>query len=56
MQPTVQWEITVAGTVETFDQDGFKAGLASFAGVPPSAITLAVTAASVHVLATFLSR
>ena len=52
MRPVVQLALVVAGAVETFDQDGFTASLASLAGAPPEAITLAVSAGSVHVLAT----
>ena len=45
---------TVAGTVDTFDQQGFKTGLAALVGYGVTAgdITLSVTAASVQVSAT----
>ena len=50
----VQLLATVAGTVDTFDQEGFKAGLAALVGygVTAADITLSVTAASVQVSAT----
>ena len=44
--------LTVAGTVETFDQEDFKTGLAASLNVTADAISLAVSAASVLVVAT----
>ena len=46
--------MTVSGTVETFDQEAFKAGLSASVGVDREAISLNVTAASVKVVATIL--
>ena len=45
---------TLPGTVDTFDREGFKAGLATLVGhgVTAADITLRVTAASVRVSAT----
>ena len=42
----------MAGTVESFDEEAFRTNLATALGVAPEAISLAVTAASVNVLAT----
>jgi hypothetical protein len=50
--PVVTIALTVAGTVDEFDEDGFKTGLASELGVAPEVISLTVTAASVNVVAT----
>jgi hypothetical protein len=47
----VSLEMTVPGTVESFDAANFKANLAASIGVPPAAVTLTVTAASVNVVA-----
>jgi hypothetical protein len=54
LQTSVALELTVAGTVESFDRASFTARLASSVGVPPEDITLSVTAASVKVVATIL--
>lgn len=43
--------MTVAGSVETFDAGNFTVRFAASIGVPPSAVTLTVTAASVRVVA-----
>ena len=43
---------TVSGTVDTFDAAAFKTALATSVGVPASAVTLTVTSASVHIVAT----
>ena len=45
-------EVFASGTVEAFDQASFAAGLAAAAGVEPEAISLAVTSASIKVVAT----
>ena len=50
-QPAVELSLTVAGTVESFDQDSFKAKLAASLNVTIDAISLAVSAASVLVVA-----
>ena len=42
----------MAGTVDSFDEDGFKAGLAAAVGVAPEDISVNVTAASINVVAT----
>ena len=47
-------EVTVSGTVETFDQEAFKAALGASVRVDREAISLNVTAASVKVVATIL--
>ena len=52
----VQLSVVLAGTVETFDHDGFKTGLAAKAGVAPEVISLTVTAASVNVVATITTN
>ena len=44
-------EMTVPGTVESFDAANFKVNLAASIGVMPAAVTLTVTAASVNVVA-----
>ena len=51
----MQLGLTVAGTVETFDQDAFKTALAASLNVSSGAISLNVTAASVHVVATIVT-
>ena len=47
-------EVTVSGTVDTFDQEAFKAALGASVRVDREAISLNVTAASVKVVATIL--
>ena len=49
---SVQLALTLAGTVDAFDQQGFRLGLAGVAGVALTAISLQVAAASVRVLTT----
>ena len=51
-QPVVEMALTVAGTVETFDQDAFKANFSATIGVQPEKVSLAVSAGSVVVVAT----
>ena len=48
---TIVFAVTVAGTVHTFDRDGYSASLATALGVAASDIVLTVTAASVKVVA-----
>jgi hypothetical protein len=45
-------QATISGTVEGFDQEAYKSGLASILGISPAEISLTVTAASVRVIAT----
>ena len=42
----------MAGKMDSFDEDGFKAGLAAAVGVAPEDISVNVTAASINVVAT----
>jgi len=54
--PAVKFKTVVAGTVASFNQTAYKAGLASLlTGVDPSDITLAVSAGSVIVDATIVT-
>ena len=45
-------QATVSGTVEGFDQEAYKSGLASILGISPAEISLTVTASSIRVIAT----
>ena len=50
--PEIQFETTVAGTVETFDDLSYKTNLAALLGVDKEQISLLISAASVRVVAT----
>ena len=49
---TIEQTFILAGTVETFDRDGFRTNLATSLSVEPAAIALNVSAASVEVVST----
>ena len=48
-QPAVTFALTLAGTVDTFDEAAFRRRLAAVLRVRPPQIELSVRAASVHV-------
>ena len=50
--PEIQFETTLSGTVETFDDTSYKTNLAALLGVTEAQISLLVSAASVRVVAT----
>ena len=50
--PQVSFAVTASGSLESFDEKTFTARLATLLGVPYSTISLALTAASVRIVAT----